>query len=1032
LTNAFFNESPSETLKTIDNSNGLYKFPRKGVITHSSNAEDLKQLHFKLMGVEFIRDFAYDYYQTNKALLPNITTMYFVQGKRQENVVCQGYSSAMVEAVGFKNVFHAYRGVSPMTWDDREISQSTKIGTHNIDVAFPFLGGDKKLFPVIKISKYSDGWYIGGWSITELQVMNKEEILVREHETDSTQKWMFEKKVQANDMWVNYYDTRIRNYFLELKTDKYSVFAPDLLLNKNLVIIGDYYLRPKIKIDVINQGFNESVTKANNTSIENKYATHTGWGAYFDLYTDQSHAYKDLSNRLIEPSITYDHHIIVNPVSIKMTPNIIQENQIVSNTGFSSRMKSIIDVFGDEVWDGANDPSQKVVENYFDQSREQLKNAGILINRTKKSTNDNEVNIRPVMQTKGINANFPFASAFLSPFDLNQDKNSLPLVATNMSMTATPYFGCKTVKVGKYHSEATVFTTDNPDYRNLNNAIVDICKYATIQEYIESIESSYNILDENYSIIENDNSFFAASNYTSKQLFKGDLFSQKTFMRCVRWNTLPEYTQDWERSWQSGIALNVYLQSFTNSNLRVPTADDIFYPYVLKNASEANYDSIVQDFIWRNKTDQFFKESWEINGGYNETKGVFTLLPFDDIFTMKSNTAANRIYFSNVHVDGAFVDQYRQLPIGQYQDFNFEGGEIKKIITINSTLFIIQRKNIIQLYGSTKLQSSQDSSDIILGDKTILSSQSRKIAEFGTTHKESICQGDKGGYGVDWDNEKIWRLSGASTTSGNVLFGAEDLVISKQITDIFKLIKGDIKVLPQDLYSEAQTGIISVFDEETKEVLFTFKLGTGKFFTLVFNEKLDIFTGFYSYDTNLYMKLDYRLFSFSQGENKTRDNLWEHNKGDYQYFYDNTEPDNFELEFIINCSAEKQDASSFEKEFRSHLMVMCPEELENISWKTEYQESSKVSFINAKEFWSNPEYKEHAWLIPVIPSTNKNNFGPTSTQTFNTFEAKSQMRGQWIKVKIIYKGKRLLNDKTHIPKYFYLKNVITNFIISYS
>lgn len=1032
----FFNESPSETLKTIDNLNGLYKFPRKGVITHTSNAEDLKQLHFKLMGVEFIRDFAYDYYQANKDVLPNITTMYFVQGKRQANVVCQGYSSAMVEAVGFKNTFECKRAPE-YVYGDVEVSQSVKLGTHNIDVAFPFLGGDDKVFPVIKIEKINASeWAITAASVTELQIMNNEDMSFHTPDVSIDKKWSYRYWPQANDMWARYYDHR--NYFLELKTDKYSVFAPDLLLNKNLVIIGDYYLRPKIKIDVINQRFNQKWTGDSNGSFLSKYSTHSGYGYYNNFHASMGTIYDDVSKRIIEPSIIYDHHIIQNPIAIKITPNIVQENQIISTSGFSSRMKSIIDVFGDEIWDNKADtsPLQNVIQNYFDQSRNQLKDAGILINKTKQNNSDNEVNIRPktIDGIYGCSRDFRFGSSFVYPFNTSEDKNALPLVATNMSMSATPYFGCRTTKVGKYHSEATVFTNDNPDYRNLNNAIVDICKYATIQEYIDSIENSYNILDENYSIIENDNSFFAEANYTAKQLFKGDLFSQKTFMRCVRWNTLPENTQYWERSWQCGIALNVYLQSFTNSNLRVPTADDTFYPYILKNASEANYDSLVQDFIWRNKTNQFFKESWEINGGYNETKGVYTLLPFDEIFTMKSNTAANRIYFSNVHVDGAFVDQYRQLPIGQYQDFNFEGGEIKKLITINSTLFIIQRKNIIQLFGATKLQSSQDTSDIILGDKTILSSQSRKIAEFGTTHKESICSGDKGGYGVDWDNEKIWRLSGASTTSGNVLFGAEDLVVSKQITDIFKLIKEDIKVLPQDLYSEAQTGIISVFDEETKEVLFTFKLGTGKFFTLVFNENLDMFTGFYSYDTNFYMKLDKRLFAFSHGQVASRPNMWEHNVGDYQYFYDNKDSDNFELEFIINGSAEKQDVSSFEKEFRSHLMVMCPEELENISWQTEYQESSKVSFINAKEFWSNPEYKEHAWTIPIIPSTNKNNFGPTSTLTFNTFEAKSQMRGQWIKVKIIYKGKRLLGnpDKTHIPKYFYLKNVITNFIISYS
>lgn len=1035
---AFFGESPSETLKTIDNSNGLYKFPRKGIITHTSNAEDLKQLHFKLMGVEFIRDFAYEYYQANKAILPNITTMYFVQGKRQENIITQGYCSAMVEAVGFKNTYTCYKPATPSTFVDVEVSESIKLGTHAIDAAFPFLGGDRKLFPVIKIVRDRISadpdkpvWRISPDSVTELQVMNKEEILVHTFDGASTpNKYSYYNLCKANDMYSG--APFHVNYFKNLKTDKFSVFTPDLLLNKNLVIIGDYYICPKVKITYSEQTSNTHAL----ITEEAKYSTHTGIGKGDGAEAGLQTIYKDNSTRLINPSIFDNYSIIPTKSFHKTTLNIVQENQTLTTTGFSSRMKSILEVFGDQMSIDYGDAQMDNINNYFNQSRNELKDAGILINRSKKSTNDNEVNILPLIRDANIDVNtaYPFGTHYVYPFTSEIDRNAIPLVATNLSMKATPYFGCKMTKVGKYHSQADSFTEENPDYRNLNNTIVDICKYASIQEYIDSVENSYNILDENYFMIDNDNTWFEESGYVAKQFFKGDLFSQKTFMRCVRWNALPENTADWERSWQCGIAFNMFLQSFTNSNLRVPTIDDTFYPYVLKNATEANYASIIQDFIWRNKTDQYFNESWEINSGYNETKGTYTLLPFDDIFTSKTNTALNRVHFSNVHVDGAFVDQYRQLPINQYQDFNFEGGEIKKLLTINSTLFIVQRKNIIQLFGATKLQSSQDSSEILVGDKTVLSSQSKKIADFGTMHKESICSGDKGGYGVDWYNEKIWRLSGASTTSGNVLFGAEDLVVSKQITDIFKLIKGDIKVLPQDLYSEAQTGIISVFDEETKEVLFTFKLGTGKFFTLVFNEKLDIFTGFYSYDTNFYMKLDKRLFAFSHGQLASRPDMWEHNVGDYQYFYDNIASDDFELEFVINCAEEKQDASSFEKEFRSHLMVMCPEELENISWQTEYQESSKVSFINAKEFWSNPEYKEHAWLIPVIPSTNKNNFGPTSTQTFNTFEAKSQMRGQWIKVKIIYKGKRLLGnpDKTHIPKYFYLKNVITNFIISYS
>ena len=98
-----------------------------------------------------------------------------------------------------------------------------------------------------------------------------------------------------------------------------------------------------------------------------------------------------------------------------------------------------------------------------------------------------------------------------------------------------------------------------------------------------------------------------------------------------------------------------------------------------------------------------------------------------------------------------------------------------------------------------------------------------------------------------------------------------------------------------------------------------------------------------------------------------------------------------------------------------------PEELEYIQWETEYQSSTKSPFINTTEFWTNPEYREHIWRIPIIPNQKNPVTGPIGTTPFKTFEVNSEMRGQWLKVKISYSG---TNE-------FILKNVITNFIISY-
>ena len=110
----------------------------------------------------------------------------------------------------------------------------------------------------------------------------------------------------------------------------------------------------------------------------------------------------------------------------------------------------------------------------------------------------------------------------------------------------------------------------------------------------------------------------------------------------------------------------------------------------------------------------------------------------------------------------------------------------------------------------------------------------------------------------------------------------------------------------------------------------------------------------------------------------------------------------------------------------SHIINSSPQALSSITWETEYQNSEKKPFINNNEFWSNPEYVEHNWNLPIVPNQN-NNAGPNQSSAFNTFEKNSNMRGAWIKVRITYKPNR--DDKETV---FYIKNLITNFIISFT
>ena len=57
-----------------------------------------------------------------------------------------------------------------------------------------------------------------------------------------------------------------------------------------------------------------------------------------------------------------------------------------------------------------------------------------------------------------------------------------------------------------------------------------------------------------------------------------------------------------------------------------------------------------------------------------------------------------------------------------------------------------------------------------------------------------------------------------------------------------------------------------------------------------------------------------------------------------------------------------------------------------------------------------------------------NNRGPVSKSDLNSFEKNSSMRGEWIKVKITYTP----TERESKEQQFYIRNIITNFIISFT
>lgn len=448
------------------------------------------------------------------------------------------------------------------------------------------------------------------------------------------------------------------------------------------------------------------------------------------------------------------------------------------------------------------------------------------------------------------------------------------------------------------------------------------------------------------------------------------------------------------------------------------------------------------------------------NEGYHELGGPMRKIGIDVNAPVPTTNKSNRVYWSDLHVDGSFDDAYRNIRAGNYKDFNHENGEIYKIVKHNNYLFVIQDKGISQLYEAGRLEQSDDSSSIIIGDPNVLNNYTKELSRYGTQHPESVISTENGVYGIDWKQKKIWYIGLKVSEKGSYFYLVEDLIETKSLRMLFKDLEGDnykpMTSLVNDLFNDdCQTrGLVAGYDNEHGKVYFTFHLeklySTSYIDTLVYDEQQGMFIGFYDYTPNIYLQYRNQLFMynrFAQQDNNESQltKIWSLEAGEsydnfYQLMTDDPEPElqrgvnKFKLVFYVNGVTGQKNLSNIQKEYIVHQLFASDNLLKTddtanlmrkIEWETEYQQSSldlsMITPVDGGKFWKLPTFEDHMWNIPIDVQSSAN-AGPNGTTTFDTFEAGSTMRGSWLKVTITYSG----NEK------IFIKNCITNVLNSYS
>ena len=630
----------------------------------------------------------------------------------------------------------------------------------------------------------------------------------------------------------------------------------------------------------------------------------------------------------------------------------------------------------------------------------------------------------------------------------------------NRNIGTSRYIGIK--------DDSTNFMLKNLFYDSLGNeslSIVDICRYDSDADYVADALATYNPAVSTYTEISGVIPLTpSVVNYT---LWKGDCFLNKTWFRSHRWFAMEKPNQvdaasvgfnigfaqqyvDQAGTWyQHGFLIGITTESKYNAGMRNEVvgvdADDLYRKYTFFPKC-MEYLNDVESFIVVEPGD-YLQEALQVNAGYNKVASDKQAIGYEVTQPVNDTNKPNRVYASDKHIAGSFIDGFRSTQITSFQDYAIEDGEIFKIKKNLDFPFIIQYSGINQIFLDERaMGQSETGQDIILGTSVaFLSDKVKKVGWFGTQHKSSVVDGTHGTYGFDFMQRVWWMIDTVQTQNGYRVLQATDfsrqLLVYEEIKKFIELYSTETDIaslLPDDPLSGS--GVVGFADWENDEVGMTFLLPKGPAVplpdtpnnvtppymrtwlmrTFIYNEALQGFRGNYPFNEPLYLNLGSMLLSqqhsidqgyfFTIGSQFYRYSVpyKPDGSGNFATFFGVVQDTT--ISFIVNGLSEKDAGVVIEKIFNSLEMESAHVQFKTITFATKYQ--TAVYDFTTKNFWETPEYTEHKWRIPIMVQTSADS---------DAFTADSQLIGTWMKVTIVYNGNSDIE----------LKNVITDFDVSF-
>ncbi len=417
----------------------------------------------------------------------------------------------------------------------------------------------------------------------------------------------------------------------------------------------------------------------------------------------------------------------------------------------------------------------------------------------------------------------------------------------------------------------------------------------------------------------------------------------------------------------------------------------------LRSGAHTNY-SLLGD------TPSNSRDTYEYNTVYSCENDVVKFFPRPDPF-IEEDVFVNRFHISEIKINGELLDSWAIFKPLNYWDVEGSHGAINGVMTLQDEVYFIQDKAFGKLLVNPKTAiTSTDGEAIQLGRGNVIDSHDYVSIEHGSIHQFSFLKSAYKLYFLDARHKKIFGFSqNRPLTPDSDIKGMHSWLINN--------VYGLLETTDKPVYDDPGTGINGVhgvYDYINDELIYTFSRGASESVdivnTLIYNEKLDRFTSFYTHYPKNYITNNRRFLSANPA---LKSNIYMHNYGNYGQFYGTYNSSS--VDFYINKYSDwtkKFDNIEFQTEVQDGTTLVdtasgatpIQETFNYMENSTDYQ-SNSVSLVVG----TNLERNKRTWRTRVLSSS--------SNAAYVSSTIKSRMMDKYLKIKMYFtnnNNKRLI------------------------